>query len=464
VSQTATTIAVTGVTRVTHTQVENVTVNNSRTTLTYSLAEGATGTFFDLDVLVANPTATPAPIVARFLREQAPPITQTLTVNPMSRVTIHVDTIPGLEGTSPSTIIESTNGVPLVVERTMFWDAEHYGAHGGTAVDGPRTRWLFAEGSQGTFFSTFVLLANSGTTPATVNMTFLREGVGPVTLPFTVAPASRLTVSAANHPELVNQSFSIVVDSTVPIIAERAMYFGTARFWDGGHASAGVPEASRNWSLAEGATGPFFETFILVGNPNTTPANISMTFLTDAGQALTRPFTIAANGRLTVNIETVDPSLANAAVSTTVSSDVPVIAERAMYWPGSFTEWYEAHNSFGSSTVGTRWGLAEGRVGLAEGFETYILLVNSSTTTPAQVRITFLRENGTTVVKTYTVNPTTRFNVQVATMVPELSNEIFGALIEVTNGVGIAVERAMYSNALGQVWSAGTNALATRLP
>jgi hypothetical protein len=346
----------------------------------------------------------------------------------------------------------------------MFWDAEHYGAHGGTAVDGPRTRWLFAEGSQGTFFSTFVLLANSGTTPATVNMTFLREGVAPVMLPFTVAPASRLTVSAANHPELVNQSFSIVVDSTVPIIAERAMYFGTARFWDGGHASAGVPEASRNWSLAEGATGPFFETFILVGNPNTTPANISMTFLTDTGQTLTRPFTIAANGRLTVNIETVDPSLANAAVSTTVSSDVPVIAERAMYWPGSFTEWYEAHNSFGSSTVGTRWGLAEGRVGFAEGFETYILLANSSTTTPAQVRITFLRENGTTVVKTYTVNPTTRFNVQVATMVPELSNETFGALIEVTNGVGIAVERAMYSNALEQVWSAGTNALATRLP
>jgi hypothetical protein len=27
-----------------------------------------------------------------------------------------------------------------------------------------------------------------------------------------------------------------------------------------------------------------------------------------------------------------------------------------------------------------------------------------------------------------------------------------------------SVERAMYSDALGQVWAAGTNALATRLP
>jgi hypothetical protein len=28
----------------------------------------------------------------------------------------------------------------------------------------------------------------------------------------------------------------------------------------------------------------------------------------------------------------------------------------------------------------------------------------------------------------------------------------------------ISVERAMYSNALGQVWAAGTNALGTRVP
>ena len=58
-----------------------------------------------------------------------------------------------------STVVTSTSGVALVAERTMFWDAGGYGAHGGSAVDGPRTRWLFAEGSEG-FFNTFVLLAN----------------------------------------------------------------------------------------------------------------------------------------------------------------------------------------------------------------------------------------------------------------------------------------------------------------
>ena len=80
------------------------------------------------------------------------------------------------------------------------------------------------------------------------------------------------------------------------------------------------------------------------------------------------------------------------------------------------------------------------------------------------MRITFLRANGSTVVKTFTVKPSSRFNVRVSGIAPELENEEFGALIEVTNGLGIGVERALYSNALGEVWAAGTNALATRLP
>jgi hypothetical protein len=100
---------------------------------------------------------------------------------------------------------------------------------------------------------------------------------------------------------------------------------------------------------------------------------------------------------------------------------------------------------------------------LAQAFQTYILLANPSATA-ANVHITFLRANGTTVVKTFTVAPTSRFNVDVSSAAAELQNEAFGALIEVLNGVGISVERAMYSDALGQTWAAGTNALATRLP
>ena len=171
-----------------------------------------------------------------------------------------------------------------------------------------------------------------------------------------VPATSRVTVAANGIPELVGQSFSIVVDATTPILAERAMYFGTARLFDGGHESAGVPAGATSWFLAEGATGSFFTTFVLVGNPNPAPANVTMTFLTDGGQTVVRNKVVPANGRLTVNIATEDPILANAAVSTTVTADQPVVAERAMYWPGTPATWAEAHNSFGATTLGDEMG------------------------------------------------------------------------------------------------------------
>ena len=81
----------------------------------------------------------------------------------------------------------------------MFWDASYYGSHGGTAVDGPRTRWLFAEGSEG-FFNTFVLLANSRRAASDVTLTFLREGSTPFTKVVTVPPTRARDGRRERHP------------------------------------------------------------------------------------------------------------------------------------------------------------------------------------------------------------------------------------------------------------------------
>ena len=433
-------------------------------TFSYSLAEGATGSFFDLDVLIANPTTTPAPVTVTFFREDGSSVTQIMTLPATSRTTIHADAIAGLESQGGvSTVVTSTSAVPLVVERTMFWDASGYGSHGGTAVDGPRTRWLFAEGSEG-FFNTFVLLANSGSAASNVTLTFLREGSTPFTRIVSVPPTSRVTVAANGIPELVGRSFSIVVDATAPIIAERAMYFGTARLFDGGHESTGVSEGATSWFLAEGATGPFFETFVLVGNPNPVAANVTLTFLTGTGQSVVRTKVVPANGRLTVNIEGEDPMPCE---RRCVDHDRrgpagdcgtrDVLAGSALdlgRGPQQLRRRPRCRRSGASPRAAWAWTSA---------FQTYILLANPGTAA-ANVQITFLRANGTTVVKTFTVAPTSRFNVDVSSAAPELQNEAFGALIEVMNGIGISVERAMYSDALGQTWTAGTNALATRLP
>jgi hypothetical protein len=76
-----------------------------------------------------------------------------------------------------------------------------------------------------------------------------------------------------------------------------------------------------------------------------------------------------------------------------------------------------------------------------------------------------LRGDGSTLVKTFTVAPTSRFNVDITgpgSIVPELANEAFGT--DIVSNQPIAVERSMYSDASGVVWAAGTNATASRLP
>ena len=430
---------------------------------TYFLSEGATGGFFDEDISIANPHDTPARVTLTFSKESGEQVVAMRTVPAKSRLTVDVESIPGLEATSASAQVRSDDRLTLVVERTMFWQASHYAGHTGGAVSEPAPEWFFAEGSQG-FFSTFVLVINPNATPADVAFTFFRENEPTVTKTMTLGASARLTLSAGDVPELVDRSFGIVVRATQPIMAERSMYFGTTptRFWSGGHASAGVTSASTEWFLAEGATGGFFDTFILLSNPQNTPAQVTLRYLLDNGDTVTMPKTIAANARLTTNIEAEeDTRLHNAAVSTVVTSDVPIIAERSMYWPGAAQPWGEAHNSFGVVRASTAWGLAEGRVGGPLRFQTYILLANPQKDS-AQVTVTFLREGGEPVVRTYTVPPTSRFNVDAST-VAELANASFGAVITVDNDVPIIVERSMYWDVDGILFSGGTNATAIAL-
>jgi Ca2+-binding RTX toxin-like protein len=428
---------------------------------TYSMAEGATGSFFDTDILIANPNTVAAPVTITYLRGDGTAVPQSLTLAPTSRTTIRVDEIPGLESAEVSSTVTSTAALPLVVERTMRWDATGYGSHTEKATDGPATTWLFAEGAQG-FFDTYVLLANPQPVENTATVTFLVENGAPVVKTFTLAPTSRRTVAANTIAEVVGHSFGIVVTFAQPGAAERAMYFGTPVF-NAGHESAGVNESSTRWFLAEGATGSFFTTFVLLANPGLSDASATVTFLPEGGTPVTRTKTIPAGSRITLNIAGEDPSLASSAVATAVESTQPILVERAQYWPFTPDRWYEAHNSFGSTAVAFKWGLAEGRVGGPEGYQTFILLANADPAQAADVRITFLRANGTTVMRSFTVAPSSRLTVR-ANEVTELADESFGALIDVTSGPGIFVERALYSNSSGVVFSAGTNALATRLP
>jgi hypothetical protein len=285
-----------------------------------------------------------------------------------------------------------------------------------------------------------------------------------VTKTFTMGPHERLTVAAGDYPELVGRSFGIEVSFAQAGVAERAMYFGSAPFWSGGHESAGATAPAAEWFLAEGATGPFFKTFVLIANPGDTPADLTMRYLTEVGPPVVRTRTLAANSRLTVNLEMEDTSLLNVPVATQITSTAPVVVERAQYWPGPPENWHEAHGTVGvTDKFQLHWGLAEGRVGGPEAWQTYILLANTNEFYAADVTLRFYRQDGLPVVKQLAVPANSRATVAVgAALEPEITEGSFG--VDITSSIPIVVERAMYGNANGVVWAAGTSATATRLP
>jgi hypothetical protein len=429
--------------------------------LVYQFAEGATGTFFDTDLLLANPTTSQQQVTITYLTETARVVTQSVLLGPQSRVTVSADANAQLGDTAFSSTVTSPLGVPIAVERTMRWDATGYGMHTEKAATALARDWFFAEGSQG-FYDTFFLLTNPSAVANVANVRFFLENGTQVTHSYNLNAQSRLTIFAGSIPELVNQSFGAQVTFTFAGAAERAMYFGTPVF-SGGHESAGVTRPSTNWYLAEGATGSFFTTFVLLSNPNATPAAVTLTYLLEGGGTVTRLRTIPAGTRLTINIAIEDPSLAATSAATRVTSDVPIVVERSMYWPITPASWNEASNAFGVTETARRWGLAEGRVGGPNAFQTYILVANPDVVA-ATITLTVLRTTGAPIVKTFTVPAGARLTITTGpgTMVPELADESFGATI--VSSSPIFVERALYSNANGVFWAAGSAATATPLP
>ena len=247
------------------------------------------------------------------------------------------------------------------------------------------------------------------------------------------------------------------------IVVERAMYDEVpGQVFGAGHAGAGVNRGSTEWLFAEGATGAFFDLFLLLANPGQAPAVGDLLFLLPDGSVVTKPYAVPAQSRQTYLVDVLDPRLASTSASTIVraSNGVPVVAERAMWWSGR-TGWYEAHVSAGATTTGTSWALAEGEAGGRDAASTYVLAANVGGTSDA-VTFTLLFEDRPPLSKAFTVGPNTRFTMHVADHFPDAAGRRFG--VEVTSGAApLVVEGAVYSNAQGVFWAAGSNLLATKL-
>jgi hypothetical protein len=216
---------------------------------------------------------------------------------------------------------------------------------------------------------------------------------------------------------------------------------------------------STGWFMPEGSTAAGFDTWILIQNPSATDANCQVQYLAETGPK--QPFTVklVPQSRMTLHVSDKVPN--DFQVSTAVTSDVPVVCERSMYWnkdlvgetnvPGSPQPYQmrSGHADLGvpaetlDAQQGTNTYFAEGAT--AGGFNTWIDLANVEQTLQATAHLTFMTENGVAATRDVTVAPMTRSTVHVNAIVPNS----FNVGCQVTSNMRVVAERSMYWDQAG---------------
>jgi hypothetical protein len=195
--------------------------------------------------------------------------------------------------------------------------------------------WYFAEGYTEGNFEEWLLIQNPQDGPARVELTFMQPNGINSGLEFTVAPRSRYTVAVDNY--LSSAEVSSRISSNVPVVAERAMYWNDR---SDGHDTLGTPCPEYEWFFAEGYTGGGFEEWFLVQNPWGEQAEVEVFFLFPGGSTQSTTITVPARSRYTIDVGAM---VGAKEVSLRISSNLPVVAERAMYFHG---------RSGGTSSIG----------------------------------------------------------------------------------------------------------------
>lgn len=441
-------------------------------------AEGATSAFFETRFSIANPSDRTARALLRFALADGSVRSAILVIPAMQSRKLVASLVPGLATGEFATTVESDT--PIVAERQMWWSAGNaYGSHAEHALEAPSSTWYFAEGATHSGFDLFYLLQNPGDSTSEVRVRYLRPQEPPLEKQYLLPPRSRTNIwvdveQFDGQAVLTAADVSAVIEVTrgPAIIAERAMYFSPAgqggRVFDAGHEAAGVTVPATEWFLAEGATGDYFDLFVLIANPSDEPAELEAIYLLPDGTIVSRRHRVSAMSRYNIWVDQEGARLADTAVSTVIRSlnGVPVVVERAMWWPGpTSATWAEAHVSSGSTSTAARWAVADGVVqDTPAAADTYVLIANSGAA-DAAVKVTLLYDDGGPAdARVFTVRAQSRFNVDVRAEFPTASRRGFGVLVEGNVGDALTVERSIYSDAEGRRWAAGSNARATRLP
>ncbi|MDY6795206.1 MAG: DUF5719 family protein [Actinomycetota bacterium] len=413
---------------------------------TYYFAEGYTGEGFQEYICLGNPGTEEASAVITYLFPDGTTSDQPVTIPALSRQTVNVN---GFVGSDKQVSAQVTSEYAIVAERPMYflYDGVWSGGHDAVGATSTSDTWYFAEGYTGAGFSEWICVLNPSPIPADLTFSFQTQEEGLKEVGgFSVPAHSRGSFLANQLLDCGSYQTSLKLTSTVPVVAERPMYFsyyGTAGWgWEGGHCVMGTPDLSNSYYFAEGTTRPNFEEWLTLQNPNDYAISVAAVYQPGPGQGTPVPaaYEVGPNYRRTLYVPT--EAGKDKDVSILLACDDQFLAERPMYFSYSY-EGLEAqggHCVIGASAPATDWFLAEGYTG--PGYNEWICLQNPGLT-GATVTITYYtQEVGPLEPVTVPVDPGARNTVMV--------NKSAGAGYQLSAGISsdvpIVVERPMYFN------------------
>ncbi len=388
---------------------------------------------FDEYLLIQNPGDEEARCTVTYMFPGGGTLEEDCLIRAHSRYTAYVN--DRVQNSEVSVKVKSDR--PVVAERAMYFDFLGSGRKGGHACMGVREaseRWYFAEGYTGGLFDTFFLVQNPNGSEAKLKVSFM-GGTGEVDeLFYTLAPLSRMTIWMDQEPGLDDGEFSVSMSCDLPVVAERAMYFGYNGL-GGGTASEGSVESAGSWYFAEGYTGGDFDTWILLANPNDGVAAATLQFMLPDASTKNLDIEIPGHSRYTVHVNDI-PGLEDTEFSTRVQAEQPVVAERAMYFRYFGKE--GGHDALGAKEPSGSWYFAEGYTG--GDFDTWILLQNPNDDVAAAT-LQFMLPDASIKNLGIEIPGHSRYTVHVND-IPGLEDTEFSTRVQAEQPV--VAERAMY--------------------
>ncbi len=423
---------------------------------TWYFAEGTTrdnaadGKFEDW-ICIQNPGSNDAHVTLTYMLADGTNKEQKTTVAKKSRKTISVNDFLGSDK-DVSTLVSADE--LILAERPMYFNyrTKWTGGHDVIGLPAPRKNFYFAEGTTRAndidgYFEEWLTLLNPNDKDTNVNVNYILGTGQTVTKSYPVKKKSRYTVDV-NGAVGPNQDVSCVVNGDDPIVAERPLYFNYHNKWTGGHDVIGAPGPDTTFYFAEGTTRDnptdgAFEEWICLENDNNGAATATLTYYTDQAGTQTQSVPVPAKTRVTVDVKLkLGADIDN---SCMISSDLPLLAERPMYF-NYHNVWDGGHDVMGCAAPKKNFYFAEGNT--LSDFATWIAVMNPGNK-DAHVIFHYMLGDGTNKDVDATVAPRKRFT-------RDLSSDVGAGQdvsIWIESDSDVVAERPMYFNYHG--WCTG---------